>query len=86
MKLSILRLPAVKARSGRSRSATYNDIAQGLLTRPVSIGARAVGWPEHEIDAIVAARIAGKSDDEIRDLVSKLESARKAEFGQEGRK
>jgi hypothetical protein len=28
-----------------------------------------VGWPAHELDAIAAARIAGKSEDEIRALV-----------------
>ena len=36
-----------------------------------------VGWLEHEINAIIAARVAGKSDDEIKVLVSELEAARK---------
>ena len=75
---TILRLPAVKARTGRSRSSTYADIKSGLFVSPVSIGARAVGFPESEVEAINAARIAGKSDDEIRSLVVKLEAARKA--------
>lgn len=74
---TILRLPAVLRQRGRSRSAHYLDIQQGLFTRPVSIGARAVGWPEHEVAAINAARIAGKGDDDIRVLVAKLEAARK---------
>ena len=63
---------------GRSRSAHYLDIQQGLFTRAVPIGARAVGWPASEVAAINAARIAGKSDQEIRALVVKLEAARKA--------
>ena len=75
---TILRLPAVLHERGRSRSAHYLDIQQGLFTRPVSIGARAVGWPEHELAAINAARIAGKRDDEVRALVVRLEAARKA--------
>ena len=75
---SILRLPAVKSESGYSRSTVYLRIAQGLWPKPVSLGARAVGWPASEIAAINAARIAGKSDDEIRNLVVKLEAARKA--------
>jgi prophage regulatory protein len=37
-----------------------------------------VGWPANEVAALNAARIAGKSDDEIRQLVRKLEAARKA--------
>ncbi|MEW6283628.1 MAG: AlpA family phage regulatory protein [Candidatus Eremiobacterota bacterium] len=75
---TILRLPAVLRERGRSRSAHYLDIQQGLFTRPVPIGLRAVGWPAGEVTALNAARIAGKSDDEIRALVVKLEAARKA--------
>ncbi|MET0008719.1 MAG: AlpA family phage regulatory protein [Candidatus Thiodiazotropha sp. 6PLUC9] len=75
---SILRLPTVLRKRGRSRSAHYLDIQEGLFTHPVSIGSRAVGWPAHEVDAINAARIAGKTDSEIRTLVHKLEVARKA--------
>jgi prophage regulatory protein len=63
---------------GRSRSSLYLDIQQGLFTRPVPIGARAVGWPAHEVAALNAARIAGKTDEEIRALVAKLEAARKS--------
>lgn len=74
----ILRLPTVLLERGRSRSAHYLDIQQGLFTRPVSIGLRAVGWPSGEVEALNAARIAGKSDEEIRELVVKLEAARKA--------
>ena len=39
----ILRLPTVLARRGRSRSAHYLDIQQGLFTSPIAIGDRAVG-------------------------------------------
>ena len=78
MTLTILRLPAVLRERGRSRSAHYLDIQQGLFTHPIAIGARAVGWPETELAAINAARIAGKRDDEVRTLVLRLEAARKA--------
>ena len=74
---AILRLPAVLSERGRSRSSHYMDIEQGLFTRPVTIGQRAVGWPSYEVSALNAARISGKSDDEIRALVVKLEAARK---------
>ena len=74
----IQRLPAVKSESGLSRSTIYLRISQGLWTKPVSLGSRAVGWPSGDVAAINAARIAGKSDDEIRALVAKLEAARKA--------
>jgi prophage regulatory protein len=75
---TILRLPAVLRARGRSRSSHYLDVKHGLFTSPVPIGARAVGWPEHEVAALNAARIAGKDDKEIQALVTKLEAARKA--------
>ena len=75
---TIQRLPAIKADSGLSRSTIYLYIARGLWPRPVRLGARAVGWPSGEVVAMNAARIAGKTDEEIRALVLKLESARKS--------
>ncbi len=78
MTTTILRLPAVKSETGLARSTIYLRISQGLWPKPVSLGARAVGWPAGEIDALNAARIAGKSEDDIRALVEKLEAARKS--------
>jgi prophage regulatory protein len=75
---TILRIPATTLESGYSRSTIYLRINQGLWTKPISLGARAVGWPASEVAALNAARISGKSDSEIRDLVIKLESARKS--------
>ena len=77
MSQKIHRLPAVKSQSGLSRSTIYLRIDQRLWTKPISLGGRAVGWPENEVDAINAARISGKSNEEIRALVIRLEAARK---------
>lgn len=75
--MSILRMPAVKAETGhRSHASIYNAIRAGLFTSPVAIGQRSVGWPDYEVAALNAARIAGLSDDEIRALVSRLHSER----------
>ena len=76
--VQILRLPAVMALSGLSRSTTYLHIADRLWPRPINLSARAVGFPANECEAVITARIAGKSNDEIRALVAKLEAARKA--------
>lgn len=73
---TILRRKQVEAATGYSRSTIYLRIAQGLFTKPVSIGARAVGFPAGEVEAINAARIAGKTDDDIRKLVQRLQAAR----------
>lgn len=78
MTQTILRLPAVKASTGLSRSTLYLRIADGVFTHPVSLGARAVGWPSHEVTAINTARIAGRTEAQMRDLIRELETARKA--------
>lgn len=77
MPQTIFRLPTVKTESGYSRSTIYLRISQGLWTKQVRLGPRCVGWPAHEVAALNAARIAGKTDDEIRALVLKLAAARK---------
>lgn len=79
--LTILRRKQVEAETGYARSTIYLRIAQGLWTRPVSLGARAVGWPAGETAALNAARIAGKSDAQIRALVVELEAARLSASG-----
>jgi prophage regulatory protein len=76
MTYRILRLPKALEQSGYSRSTLYQRIADGLWTRPVSIGARAVGWPDFEVSSLIAACIAGKSDADIRELVAKLQAQR----------
>lgn len=73
----ILRLQTVKGKCGHKADASiYNAIRDGLFTPGVGIGTRARGWPDYEVDAINAARVAGKSDGEIRALVRALCDAR----------
>jgi prophage regulatory protein len=75
---TILRRPDLLAHTGYSRSTLYLRISQGLWTKPVRIGMRAVGWPAREVAALNAARIAGKSDADIRRLVAELEAERRS--------
>jgi len=74
---AMLRCPSVLDRTATSRSQLYQDIADGLFTSGVSIGGRAVAWPAYEVDAINAARIAGYSSTQLRELVQQLLAARK---------
>jgi len=48
---SILRLPIVISRTGLSRATIYLKISQGKFPQPISLGARAVGWWESEINS-----------------------------------
>lgn len=54
---SILRLPAVKARCGLSRSSIYKRVAEGDFPAPVPLGGRAVGWSEREVSDWIKSRI-----------------------------
>ena len=55
---TILRLPEVKNRTGLSRSTIYARIAESKFPKPVSLGARAVGWLESEIQDWLEEQIA----------------------------
>jgi prophage regulatory protein len=77
MNINIILKKALINKTGRSNSSIYIDIQTGLMTPPIKLGIRRVGWPEHEIDAILVARIQGKNEDFIRDLVSTLINERK---------
>jgi len=54
---TILRLPKVKERTGLSRSSIYAAVAQNAFPRPVSLGPRAVGWVDEEIEDWIRRRI-----------------------------
>jgi prophage regulatory protein len=75
--MAIWRMPAVKAELGhRSDASIYAAVREGLFPQPVRIGQRATGWPDYEIFAIGRARIAGQSEEQIRELVQRLHSER----------
>ena len=46
---AILRLPAVQATTGLSRSTIYARVSEGTFPKPISLGDRAVGWVEAEV-------------------------------------
>jgi prophage regulatory protein len=75
--ITILRMPAVRQKAGyASSTSVYNGVRNGTFTQPVQIGPKTVGWPEHEVDAINAARIGGVREEQLRELVKKLHSQR----------
>lgn len=78
MELILDRVRTVVQYQGRSRAAIYRDIKDGIFPKPVKISERVAVWPRHEHQAIAAARLAGKSDDEVRQLVANLVEQRGA--------
>lgn len=81
---TIKRAKEARAQFGIAQSTFYDWQSQGLMPPGIALGVRSVGWPAHELDAIAAARIAGKSEDEIRALVRGLVAAR-AQAGEQAK-
>ncbi|MGC4059947.1 MAG: transcriptional regulator [Aquabacterium sp.] len=76
---ALIRIDAACAVTGESRRGFYKKVQEGLMPHPVKIGRRASALPANEIESICKARIAGKSEAEIRLLVKHLEACRKHE-------
>jgi len=64
MAYSILRLPAVTARTGLSRSTIYLRISENQFPRSISLGSRAVGWVESDINNWIEQQITSSRVDD----------------------
>jgi prophage regulatory protein len=70
-------MQSVKAETGhKSHASIYTAIRNGLFTTGVAIGQRSVGWPSDEVLALNNARIAGQTDEQIKELVIRLHAKR----------
>ena len=58
MSENLLRLPAVMAKTGLSRSGIYAAIRENRFPPSISLGSRAVAWPASDIEKWVAEKIA----------------------------
>jgi prophage regulatory protein len=74
---SLDRLPVVLEHRGDGHSSLYLDIQRGTWTPPVHLG-RASAWPRHEVQALVRARIAGATPEQLRTIVQGLLNQRAA--------
>lgn len=58
MSKRIIRLPEVKSKTGLSRSTIYFYMSEARFPKSVSLGERAVGWIEADIEQWLDDRIA----------------------------
>jgi prophage regulatory protein len=79
--LRIIRIKQIKAQTGLPNSTLYDHIKKGLFCRSIKLSERCSGWLESECVAIMGARIAGKSEAEIKELVLSLENQRATHWG-----
>ncbi len=75
--LEIVRIEKCCKKFGVKKSTYYNWIKNELMPPGISLGTRSVGWLTTELDAVLTARISGKSESEIRQLTKKLLADRK---------
>jgi prophage regulatory protein len=76
--LQLLRRNEVIRLTARSRSALLIDEKEGLFCPPISIGYRAVAYVKYEVDEIIKARIQGKTNQQIKSIVTDLLSQRQS--------
>ncbi len=57
---------------GSSTPTLYKHVKAGVCPAPVRFGPNSVAWLSHEIEAVIAARICGYSDDEIQSMVEDI--------------
>ena len=57
MAIKILRLPSIIELTGLSRSSIYLRISKGEFPAPVSLGGRAVGWVEEDVENWLCEKI-----------------------------
>ena len=76
MELRILRRPEVVNQTGLPAQTLQDRINAGLFPKGISLGGRAVGWPEHEVQRIIVALIRGSDLDTLRSLARQIEGER----------
>ena len=80
-KFTLLRIGDLLEKVPMCRSWIYDQVGKRLFPPPVGIGARAVAWVEAEVDQVVEAKVAGKTEAEIQELVGELVAARATSGG-----
>ncbi|SEN30411.1 helix-turn-helix transcriptional regulator [Nitrosomonas marina] len=72
----LIRIKDVIAISGLKRSTLYANISKGTFPSQIKLGERCSAWVESEILAVNQARIAGKSEQDIKELITQLKNQR----------
>lgn len=75
--LTIYRKPRVMKMLGVESPETLRKMGlEGRWPPPVSLGGRGKGWPAFECNSIIQAFIAGRTPEEVKELVAALVAGR----------
>ena len=80
---TLQRLPVVEHHSGLKRATIYKLVSQDEFPPPIQITGKAVAWISSEIAHWVDARIAARSQEEMRRLIRQMITQRSQRSGGE---
>lgn len=82
VQIQIVKQPSLLKQFAFSKSTLFSQIKQGLMPKAIPLGERSVGYLQHELNAVLSARIAGQSSQQIKELVKLLTAQRKGAFNE----
>jgi predicted DNA-binding transcriptional regulator AlpA len=71
-----VRQPVVEALFGYSGPTVWRRVRDGRIPRPKKLSPRVTAWNVGELRRVLAAHVAGKSDEEVRELIVRLKTER----------
>ena len=80
MALKLKRLDSAREITGVSRSGIYAGMKKGVFPPSIKLAGRTCAWLEHELEALNAARMAGKSEAEIEEVILELVAKRPVKY------
>lgn len=63
--MRIIKLKEVMECTGLGRSSIYKQISDGTFPKNVSLGYRAVGWVDSEVDEWILEKIAERDNEKV---------------------
>ena len=74
--VKLIRIRQTIELSGLTRTSLYRKMKEGLFVPTIPLGERSCAHIESEVSAIINAMIAGKTPEELKDLVKYLVNQR----------
>lgn len=74
--IKFIRKPEVLYMAGFGSTTLHERVTSKLMCSPIRLGGNVSAYLKHEVEAVLSARTAGFSDEQVKDLVVNLEGKR----------